>query len=133
MTITYEWRGDFENDEWHVLHAAAFETRLFDDDWKSITARVSMGWVVARDEQRQLVGFVNVLWDGLVHAWIQDVMVAVSARGQGIAQQMVEVVRQRAAEAQLEWLHVDFDDELSPFYFEACGFTPTRAGLIELA
>jgi hypothetical protein len=31
-----------------------------------------------------------------------------------------------------EWMHVDFDDHLRPFYFDACGFTPTNAGLIEL-
>jgi hypothetical protein len=32
MTIEYEWRGAFGNDEFHVLHAEAFETRIFDDD-----------------------------------------------------------------------------------------------------
>ncbi|MBI4935776.1 MAG: hypothetical protein HY828_17985 [Actinobacteria bacterium] len=31
-----------------------------------------------------------------------------------------------------EWLHVDFDDDLRPFYFDACGFRPTNAGLMEL-
>jgi hypothetical protein len=31
-----------------------------------------------------------------------------------------------------EWLHVDFEDHLRGFYFDACGFTPTNAGLIEL-
>ena len=30
-----------------------------------------------------------------------------------------------------EWLHVDFQDHLRDFYFGACGFTPTNAGLIE--
>jgi hypothetical protein len=25
-----------------------------------------------------------------------------------------------------------FDDDLKPFYFEACGFQPTNAGLIPL-
>ena len=29
-------------------------------------------------------------------------------------------------------LHVDFRDELAPFYFEACGFKPTLAGLTQL-
>lgn len=29
-----------------------------------------------------------------------------------------------------EWLHIDFDDELKNFYFGACGFVPTNAGLI---
>jgi hypothetical protein len=31
-----------------------------------------------------------------------------------------------------EWLHVDFEDHLRAFYFDACGFVPTNAGLIEL-
>lgn len=31
-----------------------------------------------------------------------------------------------------EWLHVDFDDHLKSFYFDACGFRPTNAGLIQL-
>ena len=96
MTITYEWRGPFGNDEFHVLHAEAFETRVFDDDWVALTARHSLGWVTARDEHR-LVGFVNVIWDGLVHAWIQDVMVAVGGRGHGIATRMVAIARDQAA------------------------------------
>ena len=131
MTVEYEWRGAFGNDESNVLHAEAFETRIFDDDWVSLTAEHSLGWVTARDEQR-LVGFVNVIWDGLVHAWIQDVMVAKTHRGQGIAMGMVGMVREHAAAAGCEWLHVDFDDELKPFYFDACGFQPTNAGLIAL-
>jgi hypothetical protein len=31
-----------------------------------------------------------------------------------------------------EWLHVDFEDHLRAFYFDACGFEPTNAGLIGL-
>jgi hypothetical protein len=27
---------------------------------------------------------------------------------------------------------VDFDDDLAEFYFRACGFSPTKAGLIAL-
>jgi GNAT superfamily N-acetyltransferase len=131
MTITYEWRGAFVNDEFHILHAEAFETRVFDDDWVALTERHSLGWVTARDGD-SLVGFVNVLWDGLVHAWLQDVMVALSARGEGIATRLVAVAREQAAAAGCEWLHVDFDDELAPFYFDACGFRPTNAGLIAL-
>jgi len=131
MAIQYEWRGAFGNDEFHVLHAEAFDTRVFDDDWVSLTANHSLGWVTAKDDDA-LVGFVNVIWDGLVHAWIQDVMVAKSHRGAGIARQLVEIAREHAAAAGCEWLHVDFDDELKPFYFDACGFRPTNAGLIAL-
>lgn len=132
MTIDYEWRGAFANDEFHVLHAEAFETRLFDDDWVALTERHSLGWVTARDGE-QLVGFVNVIWDGLVHAWIQDVMVAVAARGSGIATRLVAIARDQAAVAGCEWLHVDFDDDLAPLYLDACGFRPTNAGLIALS
>lgn len=131
MTIEFEWRGAFDNGDFHVLHAEAFETRIFDDDWVSLTANHSLGWVTGRDEQR-LVGFVNVIWDGLVHAWIQDVMTARSHRGLGIATRMVAIARDHAAAAGCEWLHVDFDDELRSFYFDACGFRPTNAGLIAL-
>ncbi len=32
-----------------------------------------------------------------------------------------------------EWLYVDFDDDLAPFYVKACGFEPTQAGLDPVA
>ncbi len=70
--------------------------------------------------------------DGLVHAWIQDVMVAGSARRRRIGVALVEAARDGAREAGCEFLHVDFDDHLREFYFRACGFKPTNAGLIEL-
>ena len=76
-----------------------------------------------------LVGFVNVPWDGFkMHAWIQDAMVATRVRGQGIGTELVAVARDRARDAGCEWLHVDFDDHLRPFYFDACGFTATICG-----
>jgi hypothetical protein len=75
-----------------------------------------------------LVGFAKVPWDGLVHAWIQDVMVARPAPGVGRA--VVAACRDAAREAGCEYLHVDFDDGLREFYYDACGFTPTSAGLI---
>ena len=134
MSVSYEWRGAFKSAEVNALHAAAFDTRIYQDsewDWESLTARHSLGWVVACDGI-DLVGFVNVAWDGLVHAWIQDTMVAAEARHRGIATHLVDTVRQHARAAGCEWLHVDFDDHLRAFYFGACGFTPTNAGLIEL-
>jgi len=134
MTVTYQWRGEFTNREVNVLHAEAFGTRVFDEsewNWVELVHRHSLGWVVAR-EGTDLVGFVNVLWDGLVHAWLQDTMVAVAARGQGVGTRIVDHARRSAKEAGCEFLHVDFDDHLAPFYYGACGFRPTRAGLLEL-
>ena len=40
--------------------------------------------------------------------------------------------RNAAKSVGCEWLHVDFDAELLPFYVDACGFVPTNAGLISL-
>jgi GNAT superfamily N-acetyltransferase len=133
--IRYDWRGDFSNTEVNILHAEAFETRVFSDeewDWRSQVENHSLGWIVARRGET-LVGFVNVVWDGVVHAWIQDTMVAADRRGHGVGKGLVEAATSGARSAGCEWLHVDFDDDLGPFYFEACGFTPTNAGLIRLA
>ncbi len=132
--ITYEWRGSFSNDEIHALHAEAFDTRLFDEsewDWVEQVNTHSLGWVVARHGGR-LVGFTNVLWDGLVHAFIEDVMVDASMRHNGIGVGVVHTARDGAKEAGCEFLHVGFEDELRAFYIDACGFEPTLGGLMEL-
>ena len=134
VAIRYEWRGEFTTVEVNQLHAEAFETRVFDEsewDWHSLTAAHSLGWVVARDSD-VLIGFVNVLWDGLVHAWVQDTMVVAQARGRGIGTELVAHAIEGARAAGCEWLHVDFDDDLRHFYFDSCGFRPTNAGLIAL-
>jgi len=131
MTITYEWRGAFDNHEINVLHAEAFEHRVLADDWQAQVRRHSLGWVCARDADR-LVGFVNVAWDGGVHAFVLDTLVPVRARRRGIGVELVKVAEREARAAGCEWLHVDFEDHLRAFYFDACGFAPTNAGLIEL-
>jgi GNAT superfamily N-acetyltransferase len=134
MAITFEWRGEFSNGEVHELHAEAFDTRVFTEsewNWREQVARHSLGWVVARRGD-SLIGFVNVPWDGFVHAWIQDTMVAKRARREGVGSGLVDIARVEAKAAGCEYLHVDFDEELGQFYWEACGFIPTSAGLIEL-
>jgi GNAT superfamily N-acetyltransferase len=135
MAVIYEWRGAFTNREVNALHAEAFSTRVYDEsewNWVELVHRHSLGWVVARDGA-ELVGFVNVLWDGLVHAWLQDVMVAAGARGRGIGTTLVGHARYGAGAAGCEYLHVDFEDHLSAFYYGACGFRPAKAGLLPLA
>jgi GNAT superfamily N-acetyltransferase len=134
VTTVYQWRGAFTSREVNRLHAEAFGTRVFDDaewDWVALVSRHSLGWVLAR-QGADLIGFVNVVWDGLVHAWLQDTMVAASARGQGVGTGLVASAAAGARAAGCEYLHVDFDDHLRPFYFDACGFTPTNGGLMEL-
>lgn len=132
--ITLAWRAAFSNAEIHALHAAAFETRLFDEsewDWVALTDEHSLGWVVARDGDR-FVGFVNVLWDGFVHAFIEDVMVDHDYRHRGVGVALVHAARDGARAAGCEFLHVGFDEHLRPFYIDACGFEPTPGGTIDL-
>lgn len=134
MAASYQWRGDFTSSEANALHAEAFGTRQFSDaewDWARLAREHSLGWVIARTGS-DLAGFVNVLWDGSAHAWLQDVMVAASARHLGIGTELVAVARREAKAAGCEWLHVDFDAGLASFYYGACGFRPTNAGLIAL-
>jgi ribosomal protein S18 acetylase RimI-like enzyme len=130
--ISYEWRGRVGNGELNALHAEAFDHRLRADDWETQLSRHSLGWVCARDDQ-ELAGFVNVAWDGDVHAFILDTLVAATARRHGIGTRLVELAATQARGAGCEWLHVDFDDDyLARFYFDGCGFRPTKAGLIRL-
>lgn len=128
------WRGEFTNDEVHRLHAEGFGTPLFgaaDWDWQRLVEDHSLGWVTARSGAL-LVGFLNVPWDGLVHAWLQDVVVAPSHQRLGIGRDLVAAAARGAREAGCEWLHVDFEERLRPFYLDACGFVPTAAGLLRL-
>jgi GNAT superfamily N-acetyltransferase len=129
--IDYEWRGPFENPEVNALHAEGFDHRVLDDDWWGQVTRHSLGWVTAR-RVGALVGFVNVAWDGSIHAFILDTLVTGAERRQGVGRQLVATAADRARAAGCEWLHVDFDDDLEPFYLESCGFRPTKAGLIAL-
>ena len=131
MGIVYEWRGDFDSEEVEALHAEGFGHRAQTYDWKGQVERWSLGWVCARDGA-DLVGFVNVPWDGATHAFILDTLVSERVRRQGIGTRMVTRATEEARAAACEWLHVDFDDELSTFYLDACGFRPAPAGLIAL-
>jgi GNAT superfamily N-acetyltransferase len=122
MAIEYRWRGEFTSAEANALHGECFGHPVLDDaewDWRGQVERHSLG-------------FANVAWDGVVHAFVLDTMVAVAARRGGIGTRLVEVAVREARAAGCEWLHVDFEDHLRAFYFDACGFTPTNAGLIEL-
>jgi GNAT superfamily N-acetyltransferase len=80
---------------------------------------------------RRLIGFVNVAWDGGVHAFLLDTCVDPDFRRQGIATKLVLRATELARERGAEWLEVDFEPHLEGFYRD-CGFRPTAAGLIRL-
>ena len=78
-----------------------------------------------------LVGYVNVVGDGGVHAFVLDTTVHPSVRRRGVG---VSLVRRAADEARgsgARWLHVDHEEHLTDFYAR-CGFRPTAAGVRRL-
>lgn len=91
----------------------------------------SLCWVGAFDGSRPL-GFVNVAWDGGVHAFLLDTQVHPDYRRRGIARRLVLRAADLARTRGAEWLHVDYEPQLEPFY-AGCGFRPSKAGLIRLA
>ncbi|MBW6425236.1 GNAT family N-acetyltransferase [Rhizobium sp. XQZ8] len=98
-------------------------------DFQNILSR-SLAHIGAYVDQG-LVGFVNVAWDGGVHAFILDTGVSPRLRRQGIATRMIQEARQAARDRGAVWLHVDFEPHLISFY-RGCGFAPTEAGLVRL-
>lgn len=131
MTITYAWRGEIDDDALDRLHADGFGYPAGGANWADRLRRHSLGWVCALDGG-VLVGFVNVAWDGGSHAFLLDTVVASDRRQEGIGVALVAAAAEGARAAGCAWLHVDFEERLSPFYLDACGFRETAAGLLAL-
>ena len=130
VRVEYRWRGDAADAE--LVSLVQAHGGHSEPGWWDQIRPHSLGWVTARLPDGALIGFVNVAWDGGDHAFLIDTKVATAYQRQGIATQVVaEAVRQARA-AGCEWIHVDFEEYLAPFYFTACGFRPTPAGLIHL-
>jgi len=128
--VRLDWRGELSDEELvdlTVSHGGSARAGW----WSEIRAH-SFGWVTARTDDGLLVGFVNVVSDGADHAFLLDTKTRGSHQRQGIATRVVELAVEHARAAGHEWLHVDFDPHLRAFYFDACGFVPTDAGLIKL-
>jgi ribosomal protein S18 acetylase RimI-like enzyme len=130
IPVAYRWRGEASDAELVVLVEA--HGGRSEPGWWDRIRPFSLGWVTARLPGGPLIGFVNVAWDGGDHAFLIDTKVASGYQRQGIATALVAEAVRRARAAGCEWIHVDFGDHLAPFYFGACGFRPTAAGLIRL-
>lgn len=80
----------------------------------------------------QLIGFVNVAWDGGQHSFLLDPTIHPDFRRRGLGLALVEAAIRTATARGIEWLHVDYEPALESFYRSA-GFRPTHAGLLQLA
>ena len=132
MSISYAVRRPVDNASLDALHAEGFEHHVVGHDWTSQLEH-SLLWVTAHDGER-LVGFVNVAWDGGVHAFLLDTAVSSGMRHRGIGARLVaEAIDACRARGGLEWLHVDSSEELMRDFYGPAGFHPTPAGLVRLA
>lgn len=61
MTVTFEWRGDFDNSAVNALHAEGFEHPPLPIDWRSQLHRHSLGWVCAWQE---ITSSASSTWPG---------------------------------------------------------------------
>jgi GNAT superfamily N-acetyltransferase len=132
MTVALRVRFSVDDDVLSRLHALAFgATAMAVGSWAQRMARHSLTWVGAFEDE-DLVGFVNVCWDGGAHAVLLDTAVHPDHQRRGIGRALVRAAALEAARAGCTWLHVDFEPHLRSFYRDACGFRSTDAALLPL-
>ena len=128
--LIYGWRSPISDDE--MVELVLSHDGPSSAGWWDRIRPHSLGWVTARTPEGMVVGFVNTAWDGGDHAFLLDTKTHGDWQRRGVATELVRRAAHHAKAAGCEWLHVDFRPELRPFYFDACGFHPTDAGLIHL-
>ncbi len=126
--IEYRTDPDVKNDALNALFAAAWGAHAARDFARTLER--SLGFIGAF-EGEQLVGFVNLAWDGGVHAFLLDATVHPAHQRRGIGQELVRRAVELARGRGCDWVHVDYEPHLEGFYAR-CGFAPTRAGLVRL-
>jgi GNAT superfamily N-acetyltransferase len=127
--ITYRLNPPVTNQALDRLYAAAWPNHRPPYDFRQELS-MALAYACAYDGD-ELIGFVRLAWDGSVHAFLLEPTVDPAYQRRGIGRSLVAQVVAVARERGLEWVHVDYDPQLAPFY-RACGFTPTDAALINL-
>ena len=83
-------------------------------------------------EDNRLIGYAEVVSNGVTDAYIQDVMVLPEHQGQGIGTQLMERLLTRLDTEEIYMVSVIYGDaSLRPFY-EKFGFTTMLCGQREL-
>ena len=126
--IEYPISPDVNNETLNALFADAWRDHVSRDF--SVVLSQNLGHVCAIADG-DLVGFVNVAWDGDKHAFLLDPTVRSDFQRQGIGTHLVRRAIDLAKSKDVEWLHVDYEPRLLEFYAK-CGFGTTEAGLMNL-
>ncbi|HQY90072.1 GNAT family N-acetyltransferase [Caldilinea sp.] len=128
-SVDYRIHPPVDNAALNTLFAAAWPGHTPVDFTAQLTH--SLLYVCAYTAQTDLIGFVNVAWDGGIHAFLLDTTVHPAWQRRGVGRELVQRATVAARRRGIDWLHVDYEPGLDAFY-RACGFTPTLAGLIRL-
>ena len=126
--IVFRVNGVIQSDLLDALFTASWPSHS-ETNWSNILSR-SLCYICAFSDDN-LIGFVNVAWDGGVHAFLLDTTVHPEFRRQGIGIDLIKRATAYTKNNSIEWLHVDFEPQYRDFYHR-CGFKPTAAGLIKL-
>lgn len=132
MDVKYHVRFEIDDAQLSALHSRAFAEPLSVVAWQQRLARHAVSWVGAFDGD-ELVGFVQLVWDGGQHAFLLDTIVDPAHQHSGIGRTLVSHAAGAARLAGCRWLHVDYEPHLEHFYLDVCGFRPTAAGLARLS
>jgi ribosomal protein S18 acetylase RimI-like enzyme len=62
---------------------------------------LTWGWIIARDEKDQLIGFVRILSDGIYHAYILHMIVHPDYQGRGIGKAIMKELMRMLGEQRL--------------------------------
>lgn len=107
---------------------------LFSESWENYTPRTfdflktSLFYICCYCEN-ELIGFVNTVTDGYLHAFVLDVTVNPAFRRKGIGTALVQKAILECKRKSIEWIHVDYEPHLERFYIK-CGFSGTKAGIV---
>lgn len=92
--------------------------------------KLSWGWITARNEKNDLIGFVQVLSDGIKHAYILRLLVHKDHQGKGIGTLIVKEL--------MSWLE---ENDLNPIlitkpkeeaFYNKFGFSREQNGFISM-
>lgn len=92
--------------------------------------KLSWAWITARDDNGRLIGFVQILSDGIKHAYILKLLVHKEYQGQGIGSKIVENMMELLNENKLNPVLITKPSEES--FYNKFGFDRDSNGFISM-